>query len=430
MGKVIWLTGKSGAGKTTIAKRLQEDIDCVFLDGDEMRKSISTKAGFSREDRKEHNLRVARLAKELAKQKNVVVPVIAPMKDVRKEIDGICSPVWVYVKRELPEREGHFYEEPEDYFTVDHDALSVEESVSAIKKHLKKCGIYDIWITDHLRNLKKMSIFLIRETKVKFKNPIVLWSTGKDSTAMLGLIKEAFHGEIPFPVVHIDTSFKPKEVYEFRDNLAKEWGFDLQIIQNKKAVEAGVSPNTHKKVDCCTQMKTEALKEYVNKNNVDAIIVSIRRDEHGVRNIERYVSPRDKDFKWNIATEKETPSGDSPFVSEQELELAGWNLFQTDFGENCSHVRVHPILHWNEIDCWYYMRDIGLPINPLYYAKDGKRFRSLGCVPCTTSMDSTASNIDEIIEELEHITTAERDGRAQDSESPYAFEFLRQMGYM
>ncbi|MDO8493147.1 MAG: adenylyl-sulfate kinase [bacterium] len=120
--KIIWLTGQSGAGKTTFAKMIGSMIDCIILDGDEMRESISLGAGFSKKDRKEHNLRVARLAKVLSKQTNVVVAVIAPMEKVRREISDICDPIWIYVRRTLPTRKGHFYEEPKrPHYCIDGD---------------------------------------------------------------------------------------------------------------------------------------------------------------------------------------------------------------------------------------------------------------------------------------------------------------------
>ena len=140
MNKIYWLTGQSGAGKTTVARRLQKEFNCVILDGDEMRDSISLGAGFSREERREHNYRVARLAKVLSEQHIVLVTVIAPMEDVRAEIDKICAPTWIYIKRTMPEREGHFYEEPDGYFTIDHNTLNVEQSVSELKKFM---GIAD-----------------------------------------------------------------------------------------------------------------------------------------------------------------------------------------------------------------------------------------------------------------------------------------------
>jgi len=136
LNKIVWLTGPSGAGKTTLARRFQENHDCIILDGDEMRDSISLGAGFSKEDRREHNLRVARLAKILAEQKMVIVSVIAPMKDVRKEIDQICSPTWIYLKRKLPKRRGHFYEEPDNYITINIDECNLEAALIAMEVFL------------------------------------------------------------------------------------------------------------------------------------------------------------------------------------------------------------------------------------------------------------------------------------------------------
>jgi energy-coupling factor transporter ATP-binding protein EcfA2 len=184
--KIIWLTGHSGAGKTTLAKRLQENWPCIILDGDEMRDSISFCAGFSRDERAEHNYRVARLAKVLSKQSNVVVAVIAPMRDVRAIIDGICFPQWVYVKRTLPEREGHFYEEPDnDYPVIDHDKLNRKESCVTLMKILgieKK--IYSVFIGrwqplhaghlalfDKVRSEGKNIAIGIRDTEISENNP-------------------------------------------------------------------------------------------------------------------------------------------------------------------------------------------------------------------------------------------------------------------
>jgi len=166
----------------------------------------------------------------------------------------------------------------------------------------------------------------------------------------------------------------------------------------------------------------------LRKNNVDAAIVSIRRDEHAIRGYERYMSPRDREFKWKIAEEQK--GGDSGMKALQDTELGGWGLFESDFGEECDHVRVHPILHWDEADVWEYMKEKKLPVNPLYFAKGGKRYRSLGCRPCTLPVESDASTIDEITEELKKTKIKERSGRAQDKESSHAMEKLRSLGYM
>ena len=135
MNKIYWFTGQSGAGKTTLANEVAKDINAIILDGDEMRDSISLGAGFSRKDRQEHNYRVARLAKELVKQQNVIVAVIAPMTEVREEINKICNPEWVYVKRDMPSREGHFYEEG-NYFTIDHNVNNIQQSKELFLEHI------------------------------------------------------------------------------------------------------------------------------------------------------------------------------------------------------------------------------------------------------------------------------------------------------
>jgi len=267
-------------------------------------------------------------------------------------------------------------------------------------------------MNNYLEGLEKRSIALIREAKAQFKNPAVLWSTGKDSTATVWLCKKAFFGKMPFPVIHIDTSYKFPEIYEFRDKVAKEWGFNLIIAKNEKAIKEGMSPEKGR-LDCCTLLKTEALKNLLNEQGFDALILAIRRDEHGIRAKERYYSPRDENFRWNYI--------------DQPAEL--WDLYVKP-SEDFSHMRVHPILHWTELDVWQYVKQEKLPINPLYFAKNGKRYRSLGCMPCTVPIPSTASTIDEIVQEIEASRIPERAGRAQDKEKAYMMQKLRSLGYM
>lgn len=201
-----------------------------------------------------------------------------------------------------------------------------------------------------LNKLIDKSIFIIRETLSRFKNPAVMFSTGKDSLAMLYLIKMASPvNKIGIPVVHIDTTFKFPEIYEFRDKVAKDLNLNLIIGKNEEALKNGTSPEKNGHFDCCSKLKTEALKIVLKKYKFDALIMSIRRDEHEIRNMERICSPRDKEFKWNFVrpkTKEELKTGDAPFVSQQEVEL--WDTLQTDFGSNCSHVRIHPIIHWTE----------------------------------------------------------------------------------
>ncbi|MGD9130711.1 MAG: sulfate adenylyltransferase subunit CysD [Candidatus Bathyarchaeota archaeon] len=271
------------------------------------------------------------------------------------------------------------------------------------------------------------SVYILREAKANFKNPVILWSTGKDSTLSLSLCKEAFFGQVPFPVMHIDTGWKFKQMYEFRDKIAKDWNLDLIVEKSEMAGKLHPSKVSHQK--CCQTLKTNALRDAIENHGFDAVIVSIRRDEHPIRNIERVASPRDRNFLWKLLRKKKKDEkGDAPYESLQQVEL-GFSL-QTDFGEDCHHIRIHPILHWDEIDVWKYIQKRGIPVNPMYFAKDGRRYRSLGCHPCTKPIESSASNIDEILEELKTTKIAERSGRSQDKDSEQVMRKLRAMGYM
>lgn len=263
-----------------------------------------------------------------------------------------------------------------------------------------------------LKELENQSIYIIRETKKQFKNPAVMWSVGKDSTTNVWLCKKAFLGKCPFPVIHIDTGCKFKQMYSFRDNLVDEWGLDLIVAQNKKALAGGMNYSKGR-LDCCNQLKTQALKDCIAEYGFDAIILAIRRDEHGIRAKERVFSPRDEKFQWDY--------------KNQPPEI--WNLFVKP-SEEGTHTRVHPILEWTELDVWKYVLQEKLPVNPLYFAKDGKRYRSLGCEPCTHTVESNADTVEKIIEELKTTDVSERSGRSQDKESAYMMQKLRSLGYM
>ena len=263
-----------------------------------------------------------------------------------------------------------------------------------------------------LKDLENRTLYIIREAYAEFNRPAVLWSTGKDSTAMLWLCKKAFFGKIPFPVIHIDTGYKFKQMYGFRDRIAAEWGLDLVIAKNEEAIKAGVGPQNGK-FECCTRLKTQALMQCLEKNRFDALFLAIRRDEHGIRAKERYFSPRDEAFKWNY--------------KDQPLEM--WDQYQNTT-EDKTHTRVHAMLQWRELDVWEYVQQENLPVNPMYFAENGKRYRSLGCEPCTSPIDSDAKTIDEVVEELKVTKIAERSGRAQDKEKSFTMQKLRALGYM
>lgn len=281
----------------------------------------------------------------------------------------------------------------------------------------------------NLKQLESKSIFILREAYNRFKNPAVLWSIGKDSTTLLWLSKKAFFGKIPFKVIHIDTGYKFKEIYEFREKYAKEWKLDMVIAKNHEADLLKITPQKGR-FECCNARKTDALKNIIEEQKFDGIIAGIRRDEHGIRNKERYFSPRDILFRWNILKKKEKNHGDSGFVSMQDTELSGWNLFANDFGKDVNHVRIHPLLHWTELDIWEYIKQENIPIVPLYLSNNGKRYRSIGCEPCCAPVDSFAKDVNEIINELKNTKSAEREGRAQDKESIGNMEKLRSLGYM
>ncbi|MFC1479299.1 sulfate adenylyltransferase subunit CysD [Planctomycetota bacterium] len=266
---------------------------------------------------------------------------------------------------------------------------------------------------DYLREIEGKAIYIIREAYARFNNIGLLWSIGKDSTALLWMCRKAFYGQIPFPVIHIDTSYKFSEIYEFRDTYAKEWNLDLRIARNEEALEKGMGPEKGTKIECCSSLKTQALKDFLADQDLDGILLAIRRDEHGIRAKERVFSPRDEEFKWDYRN--------------QPPEL--WDQFKgTSSGQD--HLRIHPVLHMTELDIWNYIKQENIPMVSLYFAKDGKRYRSIGCETCCEPVDSQADTIDKIIEEIKTTDISERAGRAQDKEDAYTMQKLRSLGYM
>jgi sulfate adenylyltransferase subunit 2 len=269
---------------------------------------------------------------------------------------------------------------------------------------------------DHLSELENQSIYILREAFNKFENLAMLWSIGKDSTVLLWLARKAFFGHVPFPLVHVDTTYKIPSMLEFRDRVVKEWGLKLIVGMNEEVLKNRLTYPEGKatRVECCGTLKKDALKAVLDKHHFNAVIVGVRRDEEPTRAKERYFSPRDQQMQWN--------------VEDQPPEL--WDQFKTDFSPGM-HLRVHPLLHWSELDIWEYIQRENIPVSPLYFSNGSKqRFRSLGCAPCTFPIQSEASTVAEIIEELRHTKDPERSGRAQDKESESAFEQLRRDGYM
>ena len=265
---------------------------------------------------------------------------------------------------------------------------------------------------DHLDALEHQSVYILRESYRKFKKLAMLWSIGKDSTVLLWLARKAFFGHCPIPLVHIDTSYKIPEMIAFRDRVAKEWNVRLIVGQNTQALADGMGPEKGRLV-CCNALKTEALQQLMADRGYTGLILGIRRDEEGTRAKERYFSPRDRNFEWNY--------------KDQPPEL--WDQFKTDFDKD-THIRIHPLLQWTELDVWQYIQREQIPIVDLYFARGGERYRSLGCLPCTGRIKSNATTGEAISEELRNTTTGERAGRAQDQEDAYAMQKLRAKGYM
>ncbi len=292
---------------------------------------------------------------------------------------------------------------------------------------------------DNLDVIESQSIFILREAYRSFKNLVMLWSIGKDSTVLLWLARKAFFGHCPIPLMHIDTAYKVPAMIEYRDKFAREWKLNLIVGQNEDALaEKKTFPDGNAtRLQCCSSLKSEALKhtlsgewprkvmdpstgKYVKEESGEmftGVIVGARADEEGSRSKERYFSPRDQHNDWDV--------GDQP----PEL----WNQFKTDFAPG-THVRIHPLLDWTELNIWEYIEREKIPIIDLYFDKGkGKRYRSLGCFPCTSPVDSTAKNVSEIIEELrsgKFSNIAERSGREQDKEDSCGLETLRRDGYM
>ena len=292
---------------------------------------------------------------------------------------------------------------------------------------------------DRLDKLESISVHILREAYANFKQLCMLWSIGKDSTVLLWLARKAFLGHVPFPLVHIDTSYKIPEMIRFRDEMAAKWKIHMIYGQNREALDAKRTfpDGAVDRIACCRLLKTEALKhtlsgqwpryrfdhgtgKYVRDTNTEpftGVIVGARADEEGSRSKERYFSPRDRANEWDI--------GDQP----PEF----WNQYKTDFAPG-THVRIHPLLDWTELNIWEYIERENIPTVSLYYNQgDGRRYRSLGCQPCTAAVESDARNPREIIEELrdgKFANIAERSGREQDKEDGGGLETLRRDGYM
>ena len=294
----------------------------------------------------------------------------------------------------------------------------------------------------HLKQLEAESIHIIREVAAEFDNPVMLYSVGKDSAVMLHLAMKAFApGKPPFPLLHVDTTWKFKEMIKFRDTHVKSLGLELIVHTNQEGVAQGVGPFTHGSAKHTDIMKTQALKQALDKHGFDAAFGGARRDEEKSRAKERVYSFRDKKHRWD--------------PKNQRPEL--WNIYNSrvDKGES---IRVFPLSNWTELDIWQYIHLESIPLVPLYFAdkrpvveRDGTlimiddermpldegeevqekmvRFRTLGCYPLTGGVESEATTLPEIIQEMLLTTTSERQGRVIDHDSSGSMEKKKQEGY-
>ncbi len=263
---------------------------------------------------------------------------------------------------------------------------------------------------NNLDSLEAESIHILREAHSQISSLAMLWSLGKDSNVMVWLAKKAFLGRLPFPVMHLDTGKEFPETYAFRKRYVPEWGLDLiaDACPPIEEMDQSLPPNSR-----FAARKTAGLKEAVVKYKLRGVIAGIRRDEQSTRAKERVFSPRREDGKWDFR--------------DQPPEF--WDQYNLDYDKE-THIRIHPLLHWTEVDIWRYIQREDIPVVPLYFARNGKRYRSLGEIGITRPIDSQATSIPEIIEELETTRSAERAGRAMDHDSEDAFERLRSEGYM
>jgi sulfate adenylyltransferase subunit 2 len=308
-------------------------------------------------------------------------------------------------------------------------------------------GSQSTYSLSHLRLLEAESLHVLYEVAAEFERPVLLYSIGKDSSVLLRLAQKAFHpGKIPFPLMHVDTGYKFQEMYAFRDLVARESGAELLVWRNEPAISGGANPFDLGTQRCCGLLKTEALLTGLRGHRFDAAIGGARRDEEASRAKERFFSFRDEFGQWD--------------PKNQRPEL--WSLYNSRIGPKES-IRVFPLSNWTELDVWLYIYVEKISINPLYYARerdvvvrggqlivlDGPfapgqrygpasgetiervlcRFRSLGCVPCSGAVRSTASTLEEIVEEMMVTRTSERGTRVIDHDAYGSMETKKREGY-
>ncbi len=483
---VLWFTGLSGSGKSTIANALEEMLYkngniTYLLDGDNVRRGLNKDLGFDENSRIENIRRIGEVSKLFIDSGHIVLSAfISPFTSDRNMARSLVeygefievfidTPFTVCEQRDpkglyKKARKGAIknftgidspYEKPiKPEIHIKNVDINIEDACYQILEYLIKneyivnnnLNIKEISTAkkklSYLEELEAESIHIMREVVAEFENPAMLYSMGKDSSVMLHLAQKAFYPAVPpFPLVHVDTMWKFHEMIQFRDKRAKEVGMKLITYINPKGEKMNISPFEHGSSLHTEIMKTQALKNMLDIYKFDAVFGGARRDEEKSRSKERIYSFRDENHKWD--------------PKKQRPEL--WNIYNGKHKKDES-IRVFPLSNWTELDIWQYIQSEKIPILPLYFAserevveyegikilidddrvpeylkkaakKEMVRFRTLGCYPLSGAIKSNATTLPQIIKEILATKFSEREGRLIDNDDDASMEKKKQEGY-
>lgn len=482
---VLWFTGLSGSGKSTLANRVEELLFqngnlSYLLDGDNIRHGLNRDLGFDEASRVENIRRIGEVCRLFVDSGHIVLSAfISPFKSDRRVARSLVeygefieifvdTPLAVCEQRDTKglykkarnQAIKNFtgidspYENPESPEIIIKAAeKSIDEAAAEIVGYLINNGYikdhnlnFPVAISrprlSHLKQLEAEAIHIMREVVAEFENPAMLYSIGKDSSVMLHLARKAFYPAIPpFPLVHVDTTWKFKEMIEFRTRVARESGMELIVYVNPDGEKLSIDPFVHGSAMHTDIMKTRALCQMLDQYKFDAVFGGARRDEEKSRAKERIYSFRDKNHRWD--------------PQNQRPEL--WNIYNARINKDES-IRVFPLSNWTELDIWQYIYLENIPIVPLYFAAERPvveymgakilvddermseelrrtakiemvRFRTLGCYPLTGAINSDAQTLPAIIREMLLTRNSERQGRLIDGDQSASMEKKKQEGY-
>lgn len=482
---VVWFTGLSGSGKSTLANRVEELLFkngnlSYLLDGDNVRHGLNRDLGFDEASRVENIRRIGEVCRLFVDSGHIVLSAfISPFKSDRRTARSLVEYgefIEVYVEAPLEvceqrDPKGLYkkarnlaiknftgidspYEEPENpEILIKTAETSVDDAAAQIVSYLLSNGYIkdhglnfpvsvDRYHMTHLRQLEAEAIHIMREVVAEFENPAMLYSVGKDSSVMLHIAKKAFYPALPpFPLVHVDTNWKFKEMIEFRRRIVEESGMELIVYVNPEGDRLGINPFVHGSTMHTDIMKTRGLCQMLDQYKFDAVFGGARRDEEKSRAKERIYSFRDKNHRWD--------------PQNQRPEL--WNLYNARVNKGES-IRVFPLSNWTELDIWQYIYLENINIVPLYFAAERPvvdymgtkilvddermpeelrctariemvRFRTLGCYPLTGAINSDATTLPAIIREMFLTRQSERQGRLIDGDQSASMEKKKQEGY-